>query len=283
MTTKLINPVSKPALGGLINNANFPDGQHRPDLSNKILVRSLIGLLVLATNVIVITPFTPGTPLGQILAALGALLLCAPLIFAVMKRSGRSASPPLWFCVHVICSSFGLLFISAHVANGDWLTPPGIVLASLFFLVIQGALARVFVGQRLSYLFARSAASFNFTRPVEVDRTALREIITRKVNLLETLDRAADEALFSPTLKHWCKHPFLSFRYQQLITKESRLVGARQRAGWLLRCWRRLHILAAVCFAIGLLAHVIVMLFFAGYAADGGAITWWHIASWGGK
>ena len=40
--------------------------------------------------------------------------------------------------------------------------------------------------------------------------------------------------------------------------------------------------LAALAFYLGLVAHIIVMLFFAGYAAQGGAIEWWHITAWGG-
>ena len=40
--------------------------------------------------------------------------------------------------------------------------------------------------------------------------------------------------------------------------------------------------LIALLFYLGLLAHVVVVLFFAGYAAHGGAIDWWHITAWGG-
>ena len=43
-----------------------------------------------------------------------------------------------------------------------------------------------------------------------------------------------------------------------------------RRAGFELGWSRRLHMLAALLFYLGLIAHVVVVLFFAGYAADGG-------------
>lgn len=275
----IANTGSKLGLG----KANFPDGPSRPDLSNGLLLGCLIGLVVITAAAMLAAPVAPGSGLGQSFAGLGSLLLCAPMVFVLMKRSGISKSPPMWFSVHVISSSFGLLFISVHVAQGDWLSPPGLVLAALVFLVLQGFLARVFLGKRLSYLFARSASSFNFTGSVLVDRKALQIVIENKQKLLEKLDDSASEALYSPTLKHWITRPLLSFKYQQLIAKESRLVGARARAGWLLRSWRRLHIGIALLFVVGMLAHVVVMLFFAGYAAGEEPITWWHIMALGGK
>ena len=60
------------------------------------------------------------------------------------------------------------------------------------------------------------------------------------------------------------------------------MVGARASAGVELGWSRRIHMLAALGFCLGLVAHIIVMLFFAGYAADGGPIYWWHITAWGG-
>lgn len=215
------------------------------------------------------------------MAIIGSLLLGLPLVFSLMKRSGRSASPPLWFSVHVLGSSVGVLLICGHAANGDWLSPPGFVFFLLLSLIFQGFLSRALLGRRLSFLFARSAASFNFTQPLHIDREKLGKVIAAKQQLLKRLDADADEGLFSPTLAHWCRKPLLSWRYQQLITQESRLVGARQRAGWLLRAWRRVHIAAAVIFGLGMLAHIIVMLFFAGYAADGGVIDWWYFTDWG--
>ena len=59
------------------------------------------------------------------------------------------------------------------------------------------------------------------------------------------------------------------------------MVGARQSAGLVLAWSRRIHMAAAALFFLGLLAHVIVVLFFAGYAAGNGEIDWWYITAWG--
>ena len=58
-------------------------------------------------------------------------------------------------------------------------------------------------------------------------------------------------------------------------------MGARRRAGRTLSTWRRLHLLAAALFYLGMLGHVAIMLLFAGYAAGQGEIYWWHLAAWG--
>ena len=107
------------------------------------------------------------------------------------------------------------------------------------------------------------------------------EIIDKKIELLQRLDGKASEALFSPTPGHWLRHPCLSFGYQSLIDREARMIGTRQTAG-MIRGWsRRIHMGAAVLFYGGLLAHIIVVLFFAGYAAGDGEIDWWYITAWG--
>ena len=223
----------------------------------------------------------PGSPAGQLCAALGALLLLAPLAFLIMKRSGWSASPPLWFIAHVIATALGSCLIFIHVARGDWLTPPGVVLLLMCFLILQGSLLRTIVSRRFSLLFARNSAPTGFAAPNVIDKSALQQVIDSKSELLKTLDPAADEALFSPALRHWLRRPSCSLRYQLLAEREARMVGARASAGIGPGWARRLHMLAALCFYLGLLAHVVVMLFFAGYAADGGNIDWWYITAWG--
>jgi hypothetical protein len=60
------------------------------------------------------------------------------------------------------------------------------------------------------------------------------------------------------------------------------MIGARASAGAGLAWSRRIHMLAALGFYLGLVAHSIVVLLFAGYAADGGVIDWWNITAWGG-
>jgi hypothetical protein len=66
-----------------------------------------------------------------------------------------------------------------------------------------------------------------------------------------------------------------------LIDREAGVVGARQAVGALLGWSRRIHMLAAVLFYAGLLTHIVIVLFFAGYAAGDGEIDWWYVTDWG--
>ena len=255
---------------------------NRPDLSERSLVQ-LLALIVVIVTLALVWPGlpAPGSPLGQSAAAFGALLLLAPLLFLFMKRSGRSDSPPAWFIAHVLATSLGSCFIYAHAANGDWLSPPGLVLLLMTFLVLQGSLLRVVLSRGFSLLFARNSAPQGFSAPAALDRDALQGVIDAKAMLLQTLDPQADEALFSPALKHWFGQPLNSVRYQLLAEREARMVGARGAVAIGLRWARRVHMAAALAFYLGLLAHVVIVLFFAGYAAGGGPIDWWHITAWG--
>jgi hypothetical protein len=255
----------------------------RPDLSERSIL--LLGGCVLAFAALVLAwpgglP-APGSASGQLCAALGALLLLAPFVFVIMKRSGLAENPPLWFIVHVLATALGSGLIFVHAVNGNWLTPPGLVLALLLFLLVQGSLLRIVLAPRFSLLFARSSAVQGFSAPHGLDRQALQRVIDDKIGLLARLDASADEALFSPALKHWLRQPWNSLRYQLLADREARMVGARAGAGAILAWSRRIHMLAALAFYLGLVAHIIVVLFFAGYAARGGEIEWWHITAWG--
>ena len=70
----------------------------RPDLSGSTLLQLLGAFAIVAIAVLFVGDWPrPGAPFTQGSAALGALLLLAPAAFLVMKRSGRSASPPTWF------------------------------------------------------------------------------------------------------------------------------------------------------------------------------------------
>jgi hypothetical protein len=208
--------------------------------------------------------------------------LLAPILFSIMKRGGLSDSPPFWFVAHVLAASLGICLILFHVAGGYWFSPPGLVLFLMLFLFIQGVLLRGVVSRKISYLFARNSASYGFAIPDTLDKAKLSKTIDKKIECLALLDAAASEALFSPNLKHWLAHPWLSFRYQRLTSKEAEIVGARQTSGPLLAWSRRIHMITAVLFYAGLLVHIIIVLFFAGYAAGGGAIDWWYITDWGG-
>lgn len=258
------------------------ENQTRPDLPNHAITILLV--LIIAGLIIALSPAAehrPGSVNGQWAALFGLITLLAPMVFSLLKRSGLSASPPFWFVTHVLCACIGVYLILFHAANGDWLSPPGAVLFLMLFLVIQGAFLRVSVSARFSQLFARTSIAGGFSRPASLDRKKLQVLIEYKQLLLSKLDPDASEALFSPNLKHWFFHPLLSLRYQRLISMEAEMIGARQSAGLVMAWSRRLHMVAASLFYIGLLAHVIVVLFFAGYAAGDGEIDWWYITAWG--
>ena len=257
--------------------------RNRPDLSERSIL-TLIGAVAVVAALLMVAPGlpAPGSPLGQSSAALGALLLLAPAVFVFMKRSGRAESPPAWFIARVPATSLGSCLIFLHAAHGDWLSPPGAVLLLMALLILQGSLLRVWLSRGFSLLFARSSAPSGFNAPAGLEREALQQVIDSKIKLLARLDPAADEALFSPALRHWLGQPLNSLRYQLLAEREARLVGARSAVPVGLRWSRRIHMAVALAFYIGLLAHVIVVLFFAGYAAGGDDIDWWYITAWGG-
>lgn len=259
-----------------------PARSSRPDLSCKALIHMALTALVLVVLAVVLGQSTrPGDPIGQTSAFLGSLILCLPLAFFVAKRSGFAASPPTWFVLHALSGFVGIGLIAVHVASVSGFAPPLVPLASLVFLVVQGFWMRAFLTKRLSFLFARAPRSFDYGPALETKKAAIADIIARKEALLTRLDPAAQEATFSPRLAHWLRAPVKALRYEWLAHREARLVGAKARAGAVLSYSRRLHMAVALVFYAGLLGHVIVMLFFAGYAAKGGEIYWWHIADWG--
>jgi len=256
--------------------------QTRPDLPNHV-IQILLGLAIVAL-IITLSPFInhqPGSPNAQWAATFGVIALLAPMLFSILKRSGFSANPPFWFVAHVLSAFLGGCFILFHVAAGNWLSPPGLVLMLMIFLLIQGVFLRTSVSDRFAHLFARSSIARGFSKPASLDKAKLQVLIEYKQRLLQKLDANASEALFSPNLKHWLRHPLLSLHYQRSISMEADMVGARQSAGLLLAWSRRLHMLVASLFYLGLISHVVVVLFFAGYAADGDEITWWYITDWG--
>jgi hypothetical protein len=243
-------------------------------------------LLAVAGFVLLLTLYLfdqqpPGSPAAQWGAAIGVLLLLAPMLFSVLKRGGMRNSPPFWFVTHVLCATLGICLILFHVAGGNWVSPPGLVLFPMLFLLVQGVLLRTSISKSFSHLFARRSVSQGFAIPAAMDRNALAATIDKKIDCLRSLDPNASEALFSPTLRHWLNHPWLSFRYQSLINTEARIVGARESAGPLLAWSRRIHLLAAALFYLGLLTHIAIVLFFAVYTAGVEEIDWWYITDWG--
>lgn len=221
---------------------------------------------------------TPGSPELYLTGVLGALLCLTPFAFSIAKRSGKAESPPTWFIAHVVAATIGVALLVVH--SGLHLgRPPALLLAAALFLILQGAWARAFLAHRISDVFGGKYAAI--IGAGTVDKEKMRGLIDAKTVLLQRLDPAADEALFSPNLSHWCRHPLLSFRYIRLAQAEAGLIGQRRAIAPVLAYWRALHIAMAFLFLAGLVIHVFTVTFFAGYVADGGPITWWHLAEWG--
>lgn len=253
-------------------------------IGREALMVLLAALLVLPLAVVAQQMAAPGTraagtPWRQGAAVAGGLLLFVPLLYSITKRTGLSARPPIWFVAHVVAGAVGLLLVCVHASAGRLLSMPGVLLALVFFLALQGTLARLFLTPRLSQRFGAQPSSFHTAQGV--DRARLSELIAHKRAVLGRLDAQASEALFSPTLRHALRHPSLTWRYAMLSARESRLVGARRQGGALLSLWRRVHIALAAVLLAGVLIHVAVVTFFAGYVAVGRPITWWHLAAWG--
>jgi len=222
----------------------------------------------------------PGVPLRQIAAIFAAALLLTPLAFFVTKRSGFAQSPPGWFVAHVIASAIGIVLAFLHASGGKLASPPGIVLLLGFFLVLQGIASRAWLSERFSTRFAAQVESFRQSDPSRLEH--LRGLIERKRTLLSTLDPDGDEALFSPNLRHWLRRPLGALRYVRLAHEEARLVGSRGKAGLALGLWRRIHMVCAGLFVGGLILHILVVTFFAGYVAGEHPVYWWHLSAWGG-
>ena len=219
----------------------------------------------------------PGSPELYLTGVAGALLLLIPAAFALAKRGGHSANPRGWFNAHIVCSSLGAILIAIH-SGGFLRRPPALLLCAILALAALGVWARVRGSRRMAATFASKAPAFSIPDPEM--RMRLQALLVEKRRLLVELDPAAREGVFSVTLAHLMKRPRLAFAYQKLAREETRLLGTRHAVGFAQGWWRPLHMALAWIFVAGVLIHVITVTFFAGYVADGGEITWWHLAAW---
>lgn len=256
----------------------------RPVLRKQALLGVLAMVVVITGLFFMIRPAlpeawaTPGSPELYLVGVLGALLTMTPFAFSLVKRSGASENPPAWFVAHVIAASVGVALLVIH-SGGHFGGPPALLLAGGLFLVVQGAWARIFLSHKISGVFGGKYLAIMSAGTVDKER--MRAIIAEKRDVLMRLDPAADEALFSPTLSHWCRRPIATLRYARLAREEMGLIGQRKAISPALAYWRALHIAAAFLFLSGMVVHVLTVTFFAGYVADGGPITWWHLTAWG--
>tara|TARA_R110002072_G_scaffold46751_2_gene129547 strand:+ start:339 stop:1172 length:834 start_codon:yes stop_codon:yes gene_type:complete len=255
----------------------------RPDLADRRLLIWVAALVLAILAYLAAKPFLPalwqrpGTEVLQPLAALGAVLLLAPFLFSLGKRSGHNAIPNRLFILHVGASLLGMFLVSLHAAAA-FSGPPLVLIACLVLLTLTGVVARVHVSSRMASTFGRKSAPFQAADP-EL-KAKLRVLIDRKTALLPHLDPQASEALFSPTLRQFLTAPLKSLAYARLAREEARLIGARQSVSRLQAWWRPVHMALAWLFLAGLVLHVVLVTLFAGYVADGRDIYWWHLAAW---
>lgn len=255
----------------------------RADLSNRAILLLAAGALLLCglflalRNLVPVDWSRPELPLRYLAGVAGAVLLTGPYVFALGKRSGALSSPPRSFVIHALSGYSALVLLVIH-SGGHFDQAPALLLLLALFLVLQGSWARVVMSRGLSSLFGSAHRAFVHDLPV--DRSLLAELIADKVRLLETLDPAASEALFSPTLRHWLRAPLATLRYTRLGRHERRIVNAHRPLAPAQRYWRVAHIAAACILLAGMILHVVLVLFFAGYVAGGEPVPWWHVANW---
>lgn len=255
----------------------------RPDLSNQAILQLAAGALLLCglflglRNLVLVDWSRPELPLRYLAGVAGAVLMIGPYLFSLGKRSGALRSPPRSFVIHALCGYSALVLLVIH-SGGHFVQAPALLLLLALFLVLQGSWARVVMSRSLSSIFGSGHRALVHDLPV--DRALLANLIADKIRLLETLDPTASEALFSPNLRHWLRAPLATFRYIRLDRHECRIVTAHRPLAPAQRYWRIAHIACAYALLAGLVVHVVLVLFFAGYVAGSEPVTWWHISDW---
>lgn len=255
----------------------------RPDISNKRLIivsLAMFGFLAAYFMLLPVLPAAmrePGSPIIYLLGAAGTALLLVAGAFVLVKRTGRGGSPINWFIAHVVCGNLGFVMVAIHT-TGKLDQMPALLLLNLVALIGLGIWARIRASRSMADTFGTKLRGF--TAADESKRTALRDLIAEKSSLLARLDPTAQEATFSVRLSHLVRRPLSSLSYIRLAQREQQLMGARESVGWGQAWWRPVHLALAAAFIIGVLIHIVMVTFFAGYVADGGPVTWWHVTAW---
>ncbi len=255
----------------------------RHDISDARLLALTVGAVATIAAWFCVRPLLseawrlPGSPELYLTGVAGMALLLVPVAFVLAKRGGRSTNPVGWFNAHVVCSLAGMVLIAVH-SGGFLRRPPALLLLALAALAVLGVWARMRGSRRMAATFSTKAPAFRV--PASATRDRLRQIITGKRRLLESLDPQAAEGTFSANLPHFICHPWLALAYHRLAREETMLLGTRQAVSAAQAWWRPLHMALAWLFVAGIVIHVVTVTFFAGYVADGGPITWWHLTAW---
>jgi uncharacterized membrane protein len=265
------------------SDATAHASRRRPDISNQRLIAASIVLPALLVLYVLALPLmpealrTPGSPLTYLFGVGGTVLLFVAAVFVLVKRTGRGGAPVVWFMAHVGCGMLGFVLVVVHT-TGKLDRPPALLLVNLVALMAIGVWARVRANRAMADTFGTKLGGFRVPDPET--RAALASIVAEKTALLERLDPAASEATFSVTLGHLIRQPRAALAYLRLARAEAQLMGARQTVGLGQAWWRPLHLALAAVFVAGVVIHVVMVTFFAGYVADGGPVTWWHVTAW---
>lgn len=257
--------------------------RQRPDIANRRLIAVSAVMAVALGLYFVVLPYLPGTlrkagsPAVYLIGAAGALLLLVAVVFSLVKRTGRGGSPVGWFIAHVVCSNLGFVLVAIHT-TGKLDRAPALLLLNLIAIMGIGIWARVVASRSMADTFGTKMKGFAV--PDAATRAELKAVIEKKSAVLTRLDPAAREATFSVTLGHFLKSPAVALSYLKLERAEERLMGARDSVAPAQAWWRALHMALAAAFVIGLLIHVVLVTFFAGYVAGGQPIHWWHLTAW---
>ena len=219
----------------------------------------------------------PGSPIIYLVGVIGTLFLLVAAAFVIVKRTGHGGSPVGWFIAHIICGNIGFGLVAIHTTGklDQW---PALLILNLILLMALGIWARVRGSRTMADTFGTKLKGFAGAGADK--RSAIQNLIDEKVAILKRIDPAAQEATFSVTLGHLVRRPFDAMAYLRLAQKEQRLIGARTSVGPAQAWWRPLHLVLAATFIIGLFIHIVLVTFFAGYVAEGGTITWWHLTAW---
>jgi len=258
---------------------------------NRSLAFVVLGLLALSAVYLLgglnwlLWDLRPGSPIGQSLGIGAALILLATLYYLPVRRSDSGRwSKPAAQTLHSLVGTLGatLAILHSQLALREWST---LVLLAIIGLLATGLYGRVIAPQRVGSAFGRSAIPYTTATQPNAASTSTSDLVDAKRRVLKSLNAEAREGEFVLRWHHWTHHPRIALRYHRLAIAERRTLArnplsASAEISPLERLWRRLHLVLAALFIVGLLAHVLTTVFFAGYVADGREIYWWHLTQW---
>jgi len=227
----------------------------------------------------------PGSPLGQSAGIAAGLVLLATFYYLPLRRSDdggpSKATAQHW---HALAGTLGcaLAVLHSQAALREWST---LVLLAILGLLASGLYGRIVAPLRVGSAFGRGAVPYANAALAGPAAEQIARLVQAKREALKALDADAREGQFALRWRHWSRQPRAALAYYRLVIAERRLLArnplaAQARIPLLERSWRRLHLWLAMLFVIGLAAHVVTTVFFAGYVADGREIYWWHLTAW---